>query len=102
MLITTALNRNAKIAPPALAFQIHQDVPRLKIKKQIKLWLKIFREERPWLKMSASTTRSGIKLKNIRGVIVPEKGKAKNMIKPPIKDAIQRFFRFNVIGKYNG
>ena len=44
----------------------------------------------------------GTKLKNIRGVRVPEKGNAKNIIRPPIKDAVQRFFRFNIIGKYSG
>lgn len=43
-----------------------------------------------------------MKLKKIRGVMVPEKGKAMNMIVPPIKDAVQRFFRFNVIDKYSG
>ena len=39
------LNRNANIAPPMLAFNNHQDVPILKIKKQTKLWIKIFSDD---------------------------------------------------------
>ena len=97
-----ALNRNANIAPPILAFHNHQDVPMLKMKKQVKLWIKIFSEDFPQFKISVSTIRRGMKLKKINGVMVPEKGKAMNMIVPPIKDAIQRFFRFNVIDKYSG
>jgi hypothetical protein len=60
------------------------------------------RDERRIFNIVDSTISSGTKLKNIRGVRVPEKGNAKNMSMPPIKDAVQRFFRFNVIGKYSG
>ena len=74
----------------------------LNTKKQMKLCIKKLSEERLWCTISASTISRGIKLMKIRGVMVPEKGKAKNMIAPPIKDAIQRFFLFNVIGKYSG
>ena len=62
----------------------------------------MFSDERSCCKISASTISRGIKLKNIKGVRVPEKGNAKNMIVPPKKDKVQRFVRFNVIGKYSG
>ena len=100
--MTTVLNKKANIAPPALAFHNHHEVPILKTRKQMRLWVNIFSEDLPCSEILASTISRGIIPIKIRGVKVPEKGNARNINVPPIKDAIQRFFRFNVISKYNG
>ena len=100
--MTTVLNKKANIAPPALAFHNHQEVPILKTKKQMRLWANIFSEDFPCSEILASTISRGIIPKKIRGVIVPEKGNARNINVPPMRDAVQRFFRFNVISKYSG
>jgi hypothetical protein len=95
------LNKNAKIAPPKLAFTSHQDVPILKIRKHKNVCMNKLLEADLDFIIESSMMSNGTRPIKMRGVRLPVKGKARNIIAPPDNELIYRSFLFNIICKYS-
>jgi hypothetical protein len=99
--MTSELNKNAKIAPPKLAFISHQDVPILKIKKHKSVCTNKLLDADLDLITESSMISNGRSPMKMSGVILPVKGKARNIITPLDNELKYRSFLFNIIYKYS-
>ena len=99
--MTSELNKNAKIAPPKLAFISHQDVPILKIKKHKNACTNKLLDDDFDFITESSMISSGKNPIKMSGVRLPVKGKARNIITPPDNELKKRSFLFNIIYKYS-
>jgi fructose-1,6-bisphosphatase len=99
--MTSELNKNAKIAPPKLAFISHQDVPILKIKKHKNVCKNKLLDDNLDFNTESSMISNGRSPMKMSGVRLPVKGKARNIIIPPNNELKYRSFLFNIIYKYS-